>query len=66
MEDPEIIRLNIRHYQELLKLHATAETHQQVRKLLAEAQAQLPLAIAETAERKHWAAMGATPEGLNR
>jgi len=43
-EDPEIIRLNIRHYQELLKLDGTAEAQQQVMKLLAEAQAQLPFA----------------------
>lgn len=40
-EDPEIVRLNIRHYQELLKLHGSAETREQVLKLLAEAQAQL-------------------------
>jgi hypothetical protein len=52
MEDPEIIQLNIRHYQELLKLHSTPETRQQVIKLLAEAQAQLPAAEAEARERK--------------
>ncbi len=52
MEDPAIIRLNIRHYQELLKLRSTAETREQVLKLLAEAQAQLALAIAEAAGRK--------------
>jgi hypothetical protein len=52
MEDPEIIRLNIRHYRELLKLHGTTETRQQVLKLLAEAQEQLPLALAEAADRK--------------
>lgn len=46
-EDPQIIRLNIRHYQELLKLHRhTAETRQRVTKLLAEAQAQLRVANA--------------------
>jgi uncharacterized protein (DUF1778 family) len=49
MEDPEIIRLNIRHYQELLKLLSAPDTRQQVVKLLAEATAQL--AIAEAAER---------------
>jgi hypothetical protein len=45
MEDPEIILLNIRHYQELLKRndHPTT-TRQRVVDLLAEAQAQLPLA----------------------
>ena len=44
-EDPEIIRLNIRHYQELLKLDRhTAETRQHLDELLAEAEAQLPLA----------------------
>jgi hypothetical protein len=47
MEDPEIIRLNIRHYQHLLTLHPTAETRQRVIKLLAEAQTNLPLAEAE-------------------
>jgi hypothetical protein len=52
MEAPEIIRLNIRHYEELLKLHRTGEKRQQVMKLLAEARAQLPLAMAEAAERK--------------
>jgi hypothetical protein len=45
MEEPEIIRLNIRHYQELLKLDRhTAETRQRLIELLADAQAQLPLA----------------------
>lgn len=52
MEDPEIIQLNIRHYQELLKLHGTAETRQQVMKLLAEAQAQLRAAEDEARDRK--------------
>jgi hypothetical protein len=52
MEDPQIIRLNIRHYQELLKLgRHTAETHQRVIELLAEAQAQLPFASAATTSR---------------
>jgi hypothetical protein len=46
-EDPEIIRLNIRHYQELLKLNGATYTHGQVRKLMAEAQAQLIAAVAE-------------------
>ena len=41
LDDPEIIRLNIRHYEALLKLHCTADTRQQVMKLLAEARAQL-------------------------
>jgi hypothetical protein len=45
MEDANIILLNIRHYQELLKLDRhTAETRQHLIDLLAEAQAQLPLA----------------------
>ncbi len=51
MEDPHIIRLNIRHYRELLNLHSTEETRQQVLKLLARAQEQLPLAMAEAHER---------------
>jgi len=42
-EDAEIVRLHIRHYQELLKLERhTAETRQRVIELLAEAEAQLP------------------------
>ncbi len=46
-EDAHIIRLNIRHYQELLRLgRHTAETRQRVIELLAEAQAQLPFAQA--------------------
>jgi hypothetical protein len=45
IEDAEIIVLNIRHYQELLRLYRhTAETRQRVVELLAEAQAQLPFA----------------------
>jgi hypothetical protein len=44
-EDPRIIELNIRHYQELLKLgRHTAETRRRLIELLAEAQAQLPFA----------------------
>jgi hypothetical protein len=44
-EDAQIIHLNIRHYQELLKLDRhTAETRQRLIELLAEAQAQLPFA----------------------
>jgi len=51
MEDPEIIRLNIRHYQELLKLQSNHFMHHQIRNLLAEAQAQLPIAVAEAQDR---------------
>jgi hypothetical protein len=52
MEDPEIIRLNIRHYHELLKLHCTAETRFRVMELLAEAQSQLHSAEIETRDHK--------------
>jgi hypothetical protein len=53
MEDPEIIQLNIQHYRTFLKLnHHTAETRQRATELLAEAQAQLPLAEAEVSSRK--------------
>lgn len=52
MDDPEIIRLNIRHYEALLKLHSTADTRQQVVRLLAEARAQLNLAMAEATEQE--------------
>lgn len=45
MEDPRILQLTIRHYQELLKLDRhTKETRQHLIELLAEAQAQLQLA----------------------
>jgi len=49
-EDPYIIRLNIRHYQELLKFSGDADTRQQILRLLAKAQAELPLAEAEYGE----------------
>jgi hypothetical protein len=52
MEDPEIIRLNIRHYKELLKVDSMQYTHDRVRKLLAKAEAELPAALAEAAKRK--------------
>ena len=52
MEDPESIRLNIRHYQELLTLQSTPETRNRILELLAEAQAQLPAAAVEASERK--------------
>ncbi len=50
MEDPEIIQLNIRHYQELLKLRSKDYTYDQVRRLLAEAEAQLSVAVAAASE----------------
>lgn len=44
-EDPRIIELNIRHYQELLKLDRhTPETRQRVMDLLAAARKELALA----------------------
>ena len=47
-EAPYIIRMNIRRYQELLKFCAVDdERRPTVTKLLAEAQVQLPLAVAE-------------------
>jgi hypothetical protein len=46
-EDPRIIELTIRHYRELLKLDChTAETRQRLIDLLAEAEAELPVANA--------------------
>lgn len=52
MEDPQIILLNIRHYQMLLKLDRhTDETRQRLIELLAEAQAQLPVASAAMSSR---------------
>ena len=52
MEDPRILELNIRHYQELLKLDRHTEaTRQRLIDLLTEAQAELPVANAATANR---------------
>jgi len=46
-EAPYIIRMNIRHYEELLKVCGVGdERRPTVTKLLAEAQTQLPLAAA--------------------
>jgi hypothetical protein len=50
MESSYIIRLNIEHYQALLRLDSITEMRPTVIKLLAEAQAQLPLAQAEELE----------------
>ena len=46
-DDPETLRLNILHYQELLKLYGKQETYDQIRRLLADAQSRLPDAEAE-------------------
>ena len=52
MEDPRILELTIRHYQELLKLDRhTDETRQRLIDLLAEAQALLPIANVATENR---------------
>jgi hypothetical protein len=52
-EDPEIIQLNIRHYQQLLTQdHHTAETRQRVKELLNDAQARLPDAVAAMGNRQ--------------
>ena len=52
-ETSYIIRLNIRHYRELLKLSImTEEKRPIVMKLLADAEAQLPIAIARENEPK--------------
>ena len=51
-EDPRIIQLNIRHYQELLKLDRhTEQTRQHLIDLLAEAQARLPAAVTASRNR---------------
>jgi hypothetical protein len=53
MEASHIIQLNIQHYRELLKLNGgmADAMRPRVMKLLAEAQAQLPVAVAEESER---------------
>jgi hypothetical protein len=51
-EAPDIIQLSIQHYRGMLRLKSLAEElRPQVKKLLAEARAQLPLAKAEEFER---------------
>ena len=60
MESSHIIRLSIDHYRGMLKLHSlTEELRPQVIQLLAEAQAQLPLAEAEEFERERQVAFSA-------
>jgi len=51
-DDAESLRLNIQHYQHLLTLYSTKTSREQVLKLLAEAQAQLPHAAAEASDRR--------------
>ena len=58
MEVSHIIRLSIQHYRGMLKLKSLAEElRPQVKKLLAEARAQLPLAKAEELERMRKASL---------
>ena len=52
-EDPYIIRLNIQRYQDALKQACAPEKRQQILRLLAHAQAELPLAIAEHGKPGH-------------
>jgi hypothetical protein len=52
-DDPAVIRLNIQHYEELLKLPCDEQQRQRILKLLAEARAELPRAWAAASERKH-------------
>ena len=53
-EAPYIIRMNIRHYEELLKVFGVDdERRPTVTKLLGEAQAQLPLAVAASDRRSY-------------
>jgi hypothetical protein len=51
-DDPEEIRRNIAHFQHLLTLQSKEYSLEQVRKLLAEAQARLPYALAMAARSK--------------
>ena len=56
-ESSYIIRLNIRHYQALLKLRNVSEARRlAVEKLLAEAESQLPLAVSDETRSKDQAA----------
>lgn len=51
-EDPNIVRLNIRHYKELLKLRGTTESRQRITKLLSQAEAQLTATEIEAGHRE--------------
>ena len=52
-QDPYVIRLNMLHYQALLKLDCTPSTRQQLLKSLAKAQAELSFAEAERSDLVH-------------
>jgi hypothetical protein len=53
MEASYIIRLNIKHYKELLKLKSLSEDQRQAAlRALAEAEEELPFALEEEAERR--------------
>lgn len=52
-EDPYIIRLNIQHYQDALRQPCPPEKRQQLLRLLAQAQAELPIAMAEHGKTGH-------------
>jgi hypothetical protein len=47
LEDPDAIRAKIKHYEYLLTLYSTKYAKEDVRKLIADAQAQLSVAVAE-------------------
>lgn len=49
-DDPFVIRLNIEHYKNALQFPCAQEKRQRLLRLLAKAQAELPLALAERAE----------------
>jgi hypothetical protein len=50
-QDPESVRLNIQHYEKLLKLHGTKRTKDQVQRLLAQAQARLSVSKSRASKR---------------
>ena len=50
LEDPVIIRLNIRHLEGLLKLKDIEASRTRIMTMLEEARVQLPLAVAEAWE----------------
>lgn len=52
LEDLNIVRLNVRHYEKLLAAQRTAEQRQQVQTLLDQAQRELCRARAQAAVRK--------------
>jgi hypothetical protein len=58
LEDPDIIRANIKHYEYLLTLYSTKHARDDLRRLIASAQAQLHLAMATASKKQETSLAG--------